>query len=61
MMREASERQGYVPRGSYLIAQGSDAAALEMITAERIRRVRAGLPPVLPSDEQTDQAAEAAA
>jgi hypothetical protein len=61
MMREASERQGYVPRGSYMIARGSDAAALEIITAERIRRIRSGLPPVLPSDEQTDQAAEAAA
>lgn len=61
MMREASERQGYVPRGSYHIAQDSDAAALEITTVERMRRIRAGLPPVLPSDEATQQAAEAAA
>jgi hypothetical protein len=32
-----------------------------MITAERMRRIRAGLPPVLPSDEPTQEAAEAAA
>ena len=61
MMREASERQGYVARGSYFIARGADAAALEVVTAERVRRIRAGLPPVLPSDEETQQAAEAAA
>jgi len=61
MMREASERQGYVSRGTYFIASSADAAALELITAERLRRIRAGLPPVLPSDDQTQQAAEAAA
>lgn len=61
MMREASERQGYVPRGSYHIGRDTDAATLEMITAERMRRIRAGLPPVLPSDEPTQEAAEAAA
>ncbi len=61
MMREASERQGYVPRGSYFIARGSDAAALEVTTAERMRRIRSGLPPVLPSEEPTEKAAEAAA
>lgn len=51
MMREASERQGYVPRGRYQISKGSDAAALEMLTAERLRRVKAGLPPILPTEE----------
>jgi hypothetical protein len=61
MMREASERQGYVPRGSYHIAHDTDAAALEITTVERMRRIRAGLPPVLPSDEPMQEAAEAAA
>ncbi len=61
LMREASERQGYVPRGSYQLATGADSAALEVITAERLRRIKAGLPPVLPSDEETQQAAGAAA
>lgn len=60
MMREASERQGYVPRGSYQIARGSDAAALEIVTSERLRRVKAGLPPILQTEETAAAEAEPA-
>lgn len=60
MMREASERQGYVPRGSYQIATGADAAALEMNTGERLRRVKAGLPPIIQKEETAAASAEPA-
>ncbi len=60
MMREASERQGYVPRGRYQIATGSDAASLELETAARVRRIRAGLPPVLPTEEVAEGSASPA-
>ena len=58
MMRDASERQGYVPRGSYQIATSTDAATLEITTSERLRRVKAGLPPVLPTEETAEAGAE---
>jgi hypothetical protein len=44
LMRDALQKQGFVPRGIYSIARHTDVAALEIITCERLRLIRQNRP-----------------
>jgi len=55
LMRDALQKQGFVPRGTYSIARHTDVAALEIITCERLRLIRQNKP-AAPSANSGDSA-----
>ncbi len=57
LMRDALQKQGFVPRGTYSIARHTDVAALEIITCERLRLIRQNKPAAPPPNSGDGEAA----